>query len=106
MHPYGLLSPGTSGSNLDGYYVAVLDDVRAALDPQQAAVAGGGVAAAIDQLLPPDRLRFDEGVLDLGVDRPRRLPGGGAAGQRPGDRLLVFAGGEEGEQLEQVVGGP
>jgi len=39
------------------------------------------------------------------VDRPRRLPGGGAAGKGTGDCLLALAGGEEDDQVEQLIGG-
>src|SRR5260221_4664162 len=91
--------------HLDGYDVAVLDDVIPTLDAEHAAIAAGGVAPTLDQLLPADHLGFDEGFLDLGMDRSRRLEGGGAALQRPRDRFLVFARGEEGDQLEQVIGG-
>src|SRR5436305_12091961 len=94
-----------SSSNLDGYYVAVLHNVIATLYPQQPLLAPCGSAAALDKRLPADHLGFDERFHDLGVDRAGGLQGGGAAGDRPRHRLLALAGGEEGDQLEQVVGG-
>src|SRR4051794_31899890 len=90
--------------NLDRDHVAVLDYVVAAPDAERALAGGGRVAAALAQLPPADRFGLDEGVLDLGVDRARRLPGGRAARDRARNRLLALAGGEEGEQVEQVVG--
>jgi hypothetical protein len=68
--------------DLDRDHVAVCDDVVAPSMRSRPLSRAGRVAAALDQLLPADRLGFDEGVLDLGVDRAGRLPGGGAAPQR------------------------
>src|SRR6185312_9911331 len=90
-----------AGSDADRDDVAVLDDVITALDAEDAFVAGGNVAATLDQLGPADRLGFDEGFHDLGVDRAGGLEGGGAAVEGTGDRLLALAGGEEGEQLQE-----
>ena len=81
-------------------------DVVAALDAEQALVAGRRVAAALDQLPPADRPRRGRiragsrcGSCPAACSR-RSGRGAGSAG-RP--RLLVLAGGEEGDQLEQRI---
>src|SRR3954470_3097310 len=79
-------------SDLDGDYVAVGYEVVAALDAEEALVAGGGVAATLDQLLPADRFGFDEGFHDLGVDRAGGFERGRAAMEGAGDGLLALAG--------------
>ncbi len=89
----------------DRDHVAVGDDVVATLGSEYAALAGGGVAAGLDQLAPPDHLGAHEAGLDVGVDLARRVPGRGAARQAAGSSLDALVGCEERDQAEQVVGG-
>src|SRR3954454_3505426 len=94
---------GYLGPDVD--HVAVLNDVVAALDPQGATVAGGGVAAGVDQLVPGDHLGADEALLDVAVNPARGLVCGSASRQGPGQRLLVGVGCEEADQIEQLESG-
>jgi putative MATE family efflux protein len=57
-----------------------------------------------DQIFPPDHVGLDEAALEVGVDGARRLRSLGAArdGPRP---ALVLARGEEGDEVQDRVGG-
>ncbi len=55
-----------------------------------------------DIILIRNHLGADEAALEIGMDRAGRLGGLGAAPHRPGARLLG-AGGEEGDEVEQVI---
>src|SRR5581483_9661012 len=91
---------------LDGDHVAVLDDVVAALEAQGAALAGAGVAAVVDQLLPGNDFGADEALLDVGVDLAGGVPHRQALAEVPGLGGLGLAGGEEGDQVQQLEGAP
>ena len=63
-----------------------------------------GLAAELDEIVIGDRLGADEAALEVGVDLARRFRRLGAAVHRPGARFLR-AGGEEGDEAEQLVAG-
>ena len=58
-----------------------------------------------DEGVPRDDLGADEAALQVGVDLAGGDRGGRAAGDRPGPRLGGTGAGEEGDQVEQAVGG-
>src|SRR6185312_17362797 len=62
--------------------VAVLDDVRLAFEPLEAASRGLRVRAGLDEVYPADHLGADEATGDVRVDRLRRLEGRPSALQR------------------------
>ncbi len=82
--------------------VAVLDDVRLALEPLQPAAGRLGVRSALEQVVPADDLGADEAARDVRVDRLRRVERGLAVLQRPRARLGV-ADGVERDQAERVL---
>ena len=84
--------------------VAVLDDIVLALGAHPARLLGAGLAAVADEILIGDGLGADEAALEIGVDDAGGLGRLGAFLDRPGARFLG-AGGEEGDQMEQVVAG-
>ena len=62
------------GSHVEAHvqHVAVLDDVRLALEPLQAAPRRLRVRAGLDEVVPADHLGADEAARDVRVDRRRR----------------------------------
>src|SRR4051812_37302073 len=74
--------------------IAVGHRVLPPLQPQRPALAGAGVAAGVDELVPADDLGAHEAALDVGVDLAGRVPGGQAAALVPGLCGLVLAGRE------------
>src|SRR5215475_8503740 len=95
--------PDTSlPSELDGEHIAVGDDVVAALNSQQAAIARTRVAPGVDEVGPADDLRPHEALLDVGMDLAGGLPRRASARQRPGRRLFPRVGREERDQVEQA----
>src|SRR5690242_4856930 len=89
--------PGASGPDVDE--VAVGDDVVPSLDPQGAALPGGGIAPRVHELLPGDLLRAHERALDVAVHPPGGVVGGAAPAQRPRHRLLAGVRREEGDEV-------
>src|SRR6266568_7772152 len=69
--------------------VALSDDVIAALHPQLALRLGGVPAARTHQVVERDDLRPDEPSLEVGVDDPGRLRGGGPPTHLPGPGLVL-----------------
>src|SRR5438552_18825286 len=100
------MSSSITGSHVEAEMrgVAVAHDVVLALDVQLGGGAAGGLGAELDEVLPPDDLGLDEAALEVGVDDAGGLRGPGAALDRPG-AALVRAGGEEGDEVEDLVGG-
>src|SRR5207248_10113620 len=84
--------------------VAVADDVLLAFEAHLAARARLRFRSSGHELLVMDHLGADESAFEIGMD----LPGGARcavpAMDRPGAHL-VFANGEEGRELEQMVRG-
>src|SRR5712692_8766757 len=77
-----------SGGETEMHHVAVGDDIILAFQPQFSRLARAGFAVHRDVIVIGNRLGADEALLELGMDdagRPRRA---GAAGDRPGARLL------------------
>src|SRR5690554_8149440 len=81
-------------------HVAILDDVLLALQAPLAGVLRALFAAQGDKVIIGDDLGADEALLEVGVDDPGRLGGGGADLDGPGAHLL-HPGGEVGLQAEQ-----
>ena len=81
--------PTPAPLNPDRDDVPVLHEVVPPLDAERAFLTRRHVPAVLDQLGPADRLGFDERFHDLGVDRPCRLEGRGAAVERARDRGLL-----------------
>src|SRR5215831_19567583 len=103
--PEGDSRPGNgSDVELEVDDVAVADDVVLAFEGQLGVGAAGGLGAELDEVLPPDDLGLDEAALEVGVDDARGLRGLGAALDGPG-AALVGAGREEGDEVEDLVGG-
>src|SRR5579863_1630096 len=84
------------------HYVAVLHNVLLAFEAKRAAGAGGGFRARVEQRVPADGLGADEVMLEVGVDGSGTLRGFGASGNGPG-AALVFAGGEEADEAQQLI---
>src|SRR5712691_1426070 len=76
------------------HHVAVLDDVVLALEPQRAPGARARFGSGVEELVPADRLGADEVLLEIRVDRARRLLRANAARHGPG-AAFVLADGEE-----------
>ena len=93
-----------SAANRD--HVAVADHVVAPLGPAQPTLARLAVAARLHQLAPVDHLGPHEAGLDLGVHLAGCVPGAQPAAQRPRSGLAAAVRGEEGDQVEQLVGRP
>src|SRR3954454_2952540 len=97
--------PGRRGRLVpDRDHVTVANDVVPPLGPQEPALAGLGVAAGVNEVLPADHLRSDEAGLDVAVDPPGRVPGGETPLQGAGPCLAPPVGCEERDELQQVVG--
>src|SRR5436190_901915 len=92
-------APGPAGITLTSSWSTVIPFQR-----QLGIGAAGRLGAELDQILPPDDLSLDEAALEIGVDDAGRLRGPRAALDRPGP-ALVLAGGEEGDEVEERVGG-
>src|SRR4051812_38773834 len=86
---------------LDVDDVAVAHHVVTALEPQRAAVPRAGEAAGRQERVPPDDLRADEALLDVGVDRAGGVPRGQAVPEVPGLGDGALTGGEERVELQQ-----
>ena len=84
--------------------VAVLHDIILALEPHLSGIARTGFAAARHVIVVGDGFGADEAALEIGVDDARGLRRLGAAGHRPGARLLR-PGSEEGYEIKQPVAG-
>ena len=97
--------PRTSRREPEMHHVAVGDLVVLAFQPQLADVARARLAAALEVILIRDGLGADEAALEIGVDRARRLRRLRTFLDGPGARLLG-AGGEEGDQMEEIVARP
>jgi hypothetical protein len=85
-------------------HVAVCHDVLFAFQAQLGGFAALGFAAQLDQVLPAHDLGADEAALDVGVDLARGLLRAGAGADGPG-AALVFARGEQRDQIDERVGG-
>src|SRR5450631_84798 len=105
FHP-GNTQDVTHGSDveLEVDDVAVFDDVLLAFELQLGVGAAGALGAVLDEVFPPDYLGLDEAAFEVGVDEACRLGGLGAALDGPG-AALVGAGGEEGDEVENLVRG-
>src|SRR6266542_1297199 len=86
----------------DIHHVAVLDNVLLALQPQCTLGARARFGSGVEKLVPVDRLGADEVLLEIRVDRTRRLLRASAARHGPG-AAFVFADGEEGDQPQKFV---
>src|SRR5579884_3278558 len=99
--------PKTSERNMsaavpDVEDVAILHEVVFAFEAQGALRAGRGFRSGGEQRIPVDRLRPDEVLLEVGVDRAGGLLRARVGGHGPG-AALVLAHGEEADQPEQLV---
>src|SRR5450631_2953004 len=105
FHP-GNTQDTTHGSDveLEVNDVAVFDDVLLAFELQLGVGAAGALGAVLDEVFPPDHFGLDEAALEVGVDDARGLRGLGAALDGPG-AALVGAGGEEGDEVQDLVRG-
>src|SRR5581483_10109088 len=81
---------------------AVPDDVGLAFEPLLSVLRDLGMRTELDEVAPVDDLAADEAAGDVGVDRLGGVERGLAVAQRPGASLL-FAGGEERDQLQRVA---
>src|SRR6266540_1059992 len=84
--------------------VAVLDDVLLPLQAELPLVPGLRLAAEGDEVVVVHDLGADEAALEVGVDAPRCARRAISAADGPGAHL-VLADREEGDEVEQVVGG-
>ena len=100
--PRGEGNHGTLDVEAEQHHVAVLDDIILSFRAQLAGVSRGSLAAERDVIVVSDRLGADEAALEIGMDGAGGLGRLGAFLHRPGARFLR-AGGEEGDQVEQVA---
>src|SRR5205807_3181559 len=84
--------------------IAVLDDVIGAFEAHLAGILGALLAAASGKIGIGDRLGADKALLEIAVDDAGGLRRLCAARDRPGARLL-WAGRQEGDQIEERVAG-
>src|SRR5205809_559468 len=93
--------PDASNVEADVQDVAVAHDVGLPLEPLLPLAGDLRVRAQFDQVAPVDDFAPDEAAGDVGVDRAGGIERGLAVAQRPRPRLL-FAGGEERDQVERA----
>src|SRR5215472_13405220 len=84
-----LPAPSSSPAVPDVHDVAVVHDVVLAFQPQCAFGTRVGFRAGFQQLVPADGLGSDEVLLEVRVDRARRLLRAYAAGHGPGAALVL-----------------
>src|SRR4051794_12497841 len=73
----------------DHEYVAILDDVLLAFEPQLTLVPRARVAAQVYHRLPIDHFGADELLLEIGVDGARRLHRGALHRDGPGAAFVL-----------------
>src|SRR5690606_7961278 len=98
----GLARPGLH-VEAEMHHVAVAHDVVLAFQPHFSLLLRARLAAVGDEVLVGDRLGTDEAALEVAVDHARGLRRGRPGPHGPGAHFLD-AGGEEGQQPEQLVG--
>src|SRR5688572_24110861 len=100
------MAAGVPDSDVEAeqHHVAVLGDIVLALGAELALVARARFAAAGEEIVIGDGLGADEAALEIGMDDARGLWGLRALLDRPGARLLG-SGGEEGDEVEEIVAG-
>ena len=102
--PAGAGAAPVSDVEAEQHHVAVLDDIFLAFGAHLAGLLRSRLAAEADEILIGDGLGADEAALEIGVDDPGRLRRLRAVLDRPGAGFLG-AGGEEGDEVEEVVAG-
>src|SRR6185312_13022003 len=86
----------------DVHHVAILHNIFLSFEPQRAFGAGRGCRTGIEQRIPADCLGANKMMLEVGVNRARRLRSLRARRHRP-RAALVLAGGEKADQAQELV---
>ncbi len=86
------------------HHVAIFDDVILAFQTPLAGFLGAALTLVLDEIVIGHDFGTDEAFLEVGVDHPGRLWGGGAYAHGPGTYFL-HAGREVGLQVQQLVTG-